>query len=340
MTESTPGGKTLVEFIHGLLHTPKPPSIPEELAEIDGLEEVHEYLLGLRTVLEEFAKGDLSGDIRLRGILAGRLKALQANLLHITWQIQQVADGDFTQRVDFMGDFSTAFNTMVKHLDTSRASLLLKEEELTRLTLALRDEVVQKGRALEALKESEASFRYMAEHDPLTGVLNRRSFYDVALMELKRSKVLGYHCGLVIFDVDHFKHFNDTHGHLEGDVALKHLTRIISSALRQGDIFARYGGEEFVALLSLADRLQGESVVERLRILVEKEPVPVKSGKVPITVSIGMAIIPPVFGELRDVPFLEEVLKHADDALYKAKADGRNRLVISPYPDGAMYGAI
>lgn len=341
MAEDAPSAtKLLVDYIHAMLHAPVPPAMPEGLADAEGLVKVHEYLLGLRQLLEDFAKGDLSGDIRLRGILAGRLKALQANLLHITWQIQQVAAGDFTQRVDFMGEFSVAFNSMVKQLDASRTGLLQKEEELTQLTMVLQDEVAQKGRALAALKESEASFRYMAEHDALTGILNRRSFYDVALMELKRAKMLGYHCALVIFDIDHFKQFNDTYGHLEGDQALKHVTNTIASGLRQGDIFARYGGEEFVCLLSLVNRPQGDVVIERLRKLIEESPVPTQHGDVSITASIGMVSIPPDFGELRDVAFLEEALSYADVALYEAKGGGRNRLVNSNYPEGALRGII
>ena len=332
--------KKLVEYIHTMLHAPEAPQVPTEISTIAGVPEAHEFLLQLRGVLDDFAKGDLSHDICLRGVLAGRLKALQANLLHITWQIQRVAAGDFTQRVDFMGDFSAAFNSMVEQLDASRTSVMQKEEELTRLTLALQDEVAQKGRALAALKESEASFRYMAEHDALTGILNRRSFEELALVELKRAKMMGYHCALALFDVDHFKKFNDTYGHIEGDRALKHVTGIIASGLRQGDIFARYGGEEFVGMLSLLNRPTGDVVIERLRKQLAKTPITTEKGDVFVTASVGMVIIPPNFGELRDVQFLKESLSYADAALYEAKESGRNRLIISSYPEGAVYGTL
>lgn len=337
MPENLLLAQSIVEHIHKMLHAPEPPSFPPEFDAVQGLSEAHAYLAELRRLLNDFAKGDLTSDIRLRGILAGRLKALQANLLHLTWQIQQVADGDFTQRVDFMGEFSTAFNSMVEQLDGALASLRRKEEELTRLTLALQDEVAQKGRALSALRESEASFRYMAEHDALTGTLNRRSFFEAAGVEMLRAKTLNYNCSIAILDIDHFKRFNDTYGHIEGDGALRHVTRTISSGLRQGDLMARYGGEEFVLLLPVADRDTAQRVIERLRKKIADTPVETQeAGPVSVTVSIGLASIPPKIGGKRDAAFLEEALKHADEALYVAKRTGRNKLIVSAYPEKTL----
>ena len=127
----------LVAFYHKMIHDPVMPEMPPEFAEVEGLADALERVSKLRNILDAFSRGDLSPDISLRGVIAGRLKALQANLLHLTWQIRQVADGDFSQRVDFMGEFSVSFNSMVEQLDA----------------------------ALTALSKSEARFRYMAEHD-------------------------------------------------------------------------------------------------------------------------------------------------------------------------------
>ncbi len=322
----------LIAHLDAMLRNPVMPEIPPELADVEGLPAIHEHFSTLRDILDAFSRGDFSPNIRLRGVIAGRLKNLQAGLLHLCWQIQQVADGDFTQRVEFLGEFATAFNSMVEQLDSALTSLRLKEEELTRLTLALQHEVRQKAEALEALSKSEARFRYMAEHDPLTGVCNRRSFYDLAVMELERARKDNQPCALIMFDLDHFKRFNDTYGHLDGDAALRQLTATIQAGLRSQDILGRYGGEEFVLLLPGVDKTTGEAVAERLRLSVASSPVDTKTaGPANITLSMGLVSVPPTGDRERKVAFLEKLLALADAALYEAKGAGRNRVGISPY---------
>ena len=321
---------SLLQHIEKMLHAPTAAEIPPEAAGNEKLRAIHDYLSGLRQILTSFAKGDFSQDILLRGVVAGRLKALQADLLHMTWQIQQVANGDFTQRVEFMGDYAKAFNSMVEQLDSALTALRDKEEELTKLTLTLQHEVQQKDEALAALSKSEARFRYMAEHDILTGVLNRRSFYDLAALELDRARRENYACSVVMLDIDHFKHFNDAHGHLEGDAALRHVTETAKEALRLGDLIGRYGGEEFVLFLPRTSLETGRSIADRLRMAIADSPVNTKCGLVPVTVSMGLAHIPAEQGKERDVPFLEKFLGLADDALYAAKKSGRNCLKIAP----------
>ncbi|MDL2210867.1 GGDEF domain-containing protein [Desulfovibrio sp. OttesenSCG-928-O18] len=331
-----PLDEIILEHIEKMLHAPSAPELPPEVADNEKLRALHDLLAGLRHILTSFAKGDLSQDILLRGVVAGKLKGLQAHLLHLTWQIQQVAAGDFTQRVEFMGDFAKAFNSMVEQLDSALTALRHKEEELTSITQALRHEVQQKDNALVALSKSEARFRYMAEHDTLTGVLNRRSFYDLAALELDIARQKQFPCNLVMLDIDHFKRFNDTYGHLEGDAALRHVTETAKAALRQEDLMGRYGGEEFVLFLPHTDLEEGKNIADRLRIAIADSPVQTKRGPVPVTVSMGLAHVPPDLGKKRDVPFLEEALGLADDALYAAKKAGRNCLMIaSPQPGTA-----
>lgn len=326
-----PQADIVLEHIEKLLSSPSVPPIPPEADDNARLHALHAQLVGLRSVLDAFAKGDLSGDIPLRGVLAGRLKALQANLLHLTWQIQQVAAGDFSQRVEFMGDYATAFNSMVEQLDTALTSLRHKEEELTKLTRALQTEVAEKAEALAALSKSEAQFKHMAEHDGLTGVLNRRSFYELASAEFQRAEENGYPCSLALIDIDFFKKINDTYGHVEGDAALRHLTATIEASLRHGGIVGRYGGEEFVVLLSGLDLETAKKVAERLRKAVEKKPLPTAKGPLAMTISIGLAHVTPEKGCAQNTAFFESVLNIADEALYAAKQAGRNCLVVAPY---------
>lgn len=324
---------TLVEYLNKCIHDPVMPEIPPELTDVEGLPALRDHVEKLRDILDAFSRGDFSSNIKLRGVIAGRLKNLQAGLLHLCWQCQQVAEGDFTQRVEFLGEFANSFNSMVEQLDSALTSLRHKEEELTRLTLALQREVGEKADALEALGKSEARFRYMAEHDALTGIYNRRSFYDLAVMELERARKESVPCALIIFDIDHFKRFNDTYGHLDGDAALRHVTGTVSHGLRDQDIFGRYGGEEFVLLLPDVGKSTGRNVAERLRNAVAASPVMTRTaGPATVTVSMGLVFVPPGGEDEVKVSHLEKYLGQADEALYQAKERGRNRLVVSPYP--------
>lgn len=317
-----------------LFHDPVVPGIPPGIADVEGLVTIHEEVGKLRDILDAFSRGDLSPEIRMRGVVAGRLKTLRAGLLHLCWQIQQVADGDFSHRVDFLGEFASSFNSMVAQLDAALTTLRRKEEELTNLTEALQNEVAQKAEALEALSKSESRFRYMAEHDPLTGVCNRRSFYDLATMDLDQARKSGVSCTLIMFDIDHFKLFNDAFGHLDGDAALRHVTQTVKAELRQEDILGRYGGEEFVVLLPGPGKRAGVRVAERLRNAVASTPVETGSGmSATITISIGLVCVPARHKGERTVSFLEKILGFADSALYEAKNSGRNRVVSSTYPN-------
>jgi len=350
-TDAQPLTNALLAYLRKLIDSPAVPELPPELAGlnasgdalgdvpgdvtdiVNGVEGLRDQLIALRDILDAFSRGDFSPEIRVRGIMAGRLKTLQANLLHLCWQIQQVADGDFSQRVEFMGEFSAAFNSMVEQLDTALTALRQKEEELTNITEALQREVRQKAEALTALSKSEARFRYMAEHDSLTGVYNRRSFYDMAVMDIERARKEGQPCVLVMFDIDHFKNFNDTYGHLEGDAALRHVTQAAKAQLREQDLFGRYGGEEFILLLPNLERKQGAAVAERVRAAVASTPVKTAVSPVTVTVSIGVVAVPPQSADEPRVDYLEKLLSHADTALYEAKGAGRNRVVVSTYPE-------
>lgn len=157
----------------------------------------------------------------------------------------------------------------------------------------------------------------MAERDALTGLYNRHKFFAILDAELKRCSRYKSKCGVLLFDVDHFKDYNDTFGHLAGDDCLRKTGRIIQQSIRETDTAARYGGEEFVALVVEADAPNTVKVAERLRKRIEaegqKEPFP--------TVSIGVAVFPD------DGQTAQELLLTADNALYTAKRMGRNRTV-------------
>jgi diguanylate cyclase (GGDEF)-like protein len=308
------------------------PEISDELLEIPALQEIDHDLRVIRECLYSFSKGDLSPEIPTRGIIPGCLKALQAHLRHLIWQVQMVEKGDFSQQVNFLGEFSEAFNSMVLQLDNTLRDLRKKEETLLILTRNLQNEVTLRNSAVEALQESELRFRHLASHDSLTGVLNRRSFMEQAARELQLAVQQETPCCIAIMDIDHFKRFNDTYGHASGDETLRHVVKVVSAGLRKYDFLGRYGGEEFVFFLGNANMDTGLKVAERLRKSLDSKPVKLEEGRVPVTASFGIA--PVIHAEIPTQPinpdnidFIRIIVDRADRALYEAKRSGRNRVV-------------
>ena len=160
--------------------------------------------------------------------------------------------------------------------------------------------------------------RIMATTDSLTKALNRHRFTELAEHEMTRSTRHNRPLSLLLFDLDHFKLVNDTHGHNVGDAVLKSFSEVMQKELRSIDMFARWGGEEFAALLPETGAEGAEKVAERLRLSMEKQVHPVAGT---VTVSIGVAIY-------RESDSLKAMVKRADDALYRAKSQGRNRVMM------------
>lgn len=324
-----------VEYLAGLLDAPKTPELPPELEGMDDLRMLSDNIIKLREHLLLIADGDLSRDLMTRGFIAGLLKKHVANLRHLTWQVEQVSLGDFTQRVDFMGEFSAAFNNMVVQLDTTLKHLRETKEDLTKLTNSLKQEIELRSTAVQALEKSKARFQYLADHDPLTGALNRRSFLQIAEGGIESARLKGRPCCVAMLDVDHFKRFNDTYGHISGDVALKQVVQVSTHALRQKDCMGRYGGEEFIFFFDDTSAETGFKVANRIREAIAQSPVEIDARSLPLTASVGVATILPEWEGVRDGTFLQKIINMADMALYRAKQEGRNRVCASTlvHPD-------
>ena len=311
-----------LEHIRKLLRDSVIPKLEGENAEDPLLAQIHEELKTIREILFAFSGGDFSPNITIRGIIPGCLKSLQAHLRHLTWQVKMVEKGDFSQKVRFLGEFSVAFNNMVEQLSNSIAELQNNEVNLLAANTKLSREVEH----MEILKESEARFKFLASHDSLTGVLNRRSFIDMVTMELVNASSLGIPCCLAMMDIDHFKNFNDTYGHLAGDEALRHVVRTLEAGLRKNDFLGRYGGEEFIIFFYGAGSKTGLKVLERLRKSLEETPVTLDIIKVPVCASFGLA--ESVIEKQTDKGYTQKLIHNADTALYAAKKAGRNRVVL------------
>ncbi len=158
--------------------------------------------------------------------------------------------------------------------------------------------------------------------DTLTKAYNRQYLYQRLPDELERSRRYGDPLCVALFDVDFFKKLNDTHGHPAGDFVLKEITRIAQEQIREVDALVRYGGEEFLILLPKTGLQGARSIAERFRKSVEDAVFPWSDRQLSVTVSVGLASLS------AEVNSDEVLLKRADDALYRAKSTGRNRVEV------------
>ena len=148
--------KNLVELLQHVLHDNNAPqSLPAEFSDQKELESLFDELLQIRCFIKAVTVGDLTGKISFKGYTAGVLKTLQANLKHLTWQTQRVAAGDFSQRLDFMGDFSAAFNSMTEQLENSSRIIKEKEIELRAINAELSKDIIERKRVEEVLRRFE-----------------------------------------------------------------------------------------------------------------------------------------------------------------------------------------
>jgi two-component system, cell cycle response regulator len=171
--------------------------------------------------------------------------------------------------------------------------------------------------------------RLLASLDPLTGIYNRGFGLNRLREEFKRSLRSGAPLGVLMFDIDHFKSINDTFGHLVGDRVIKRITGTVRTILREGDIMIRYGGEEFLLVLPAAAGSDLLKIGERIRRGIETLIISEADISINITISLGGVSWPEM-----DVQSEEELVRHADEALYKAKESGRNKVeMYSVFPN-------
>ncbi|GAB6058838.1 GGDEF domain-containing response regulator [Desulfonatronum parangueonense] len=182
-------------------------------------------------------------------------------------------------------------------------------------------------------KQIEDRLRYLATTDELTGLWNRRKFMELLHREIERARRYGHGFTLLMLDIDHFKCINDSFGHAAGDRVLEHLAGMLNSALRTPDVSGRFGGEEFAVILPETGVHGAEVIAERLRNTIAAEQVHVQGGSISYTVSIGAATF------ASDTSSADDLLKRADDALYKAKQQGRNRLVLATDREATGVGS-
>ena len=189
--------------------------------------------------------------------------------------------------------------------------------EMSKVSVEMIKALIEKDQEIDFLREQTTL-------DALTSISNLKGFYECLNREISRATRYKSPLSLIFSDIDHFKKVNDTHGHLAGDHALKTVAVCLKRELRQSDFLARYGGEEFALILAETDLDKAFLVAERLREKIALQKFVYKGISISITMSFGVASLP---ADRKLTP--EAFLKQADEALYRAKEQGRNRCCLA-----------
>ncbi len=171
------------------------------------------------------------------------------------------------------------------------------------------------------LVAAREALREQATRDHLTWLWNRSAIMDILARELAKAGRDGSAVGLIMADLDHFKQINDTHGHITGDAVLREAALRMQASLRSYDAVGRYGGEEFLIVMPGSSRTSAVHLAERLRFAINREPVRLSDRSLSFSISLGATVSVP---GLHATP--EALIRAADEALYRAKARGRNRV--------------
>ncbi len=219
----------------------------------------------------------------------------------------KVAAGDLEVDVpvgsrDEVGYLTEVFNDMVARLRQGR-------EELAAIN--------------ETLREKNVELHEISITDSLTGLYNRKHLMETLDREVGRSQRHNHTFSLLVIDIDHFKKYNDTYGHLAGDEVLSRLASVFKESIRSSDYAARYGGEEFIVMLPEIGPEQGVEAAERIRHKVAEERFGDDGESIKVTISVGVASYPESGEDA------ESVIRNADEALYEAKELGRNQVVLA-----------
>ena len=250
---------------------------------------------------------------RASGLKLGQAVSDELGGLSASMEGEQELPALRTQVLDALDRIQRHVST---HLETESRRSDSAEEEAARLKHQLRELEEETFRLRRQVEET----RQQAMRDPLTGLPNRRALEARASEELARRRRFGRPLALVVFDVDDFKRINDEFGHKAGDRALVLIGKVLSESLRETDFLARYGGEELVALLPGADRDAALKVADLMRRQVEGAGMHSHNRPVRITLSGGVAVA----GDGED---FEKLFERADQAMYQAKQQGKNRCV-------------
>ena len=246
------------------------------------------------------------------------------SLALVDWMMPGMDGTEVCRKVRERGDSRYVYIVMLtakEHRDDLVAGLDAGADDYLRKPFHP-EELRARLRAGERILKLERELRVRATHDHLTGLLNRGATLEILKRELARAARKNEIVGIILGDLDNFKEVNDTYGHLIGDEVLKEAAHRLGKRLRSYDVLGRYGGEEFLVVLPRCDEDCAQAIADRMCNSVAAAPVTTKGGDIWITVSLGFALT-----GRADPMQMEDLLTAADDALYRAKREGRNRAI-------------
>ena len=240
------------------------------------------------------------------------VKDLLQHILDVTTQL----DGDVGRHSHRLNEVQDGLR---ESLDQQPTPVVEMTQKLLDANVHLRNDLKEARTQITQKQHELETYVSEARTDILTGLQNRRSFNEEINRQFAQRQRQRITFSMLMIDVDHFKNFNDTHGHLAGDLVLRAVARMLSNTLREMDIVCRYGGEEFAVICPGSTLAQAAAGAERVRAAIEAEVITLKEGPVRVTISIGVA-------EVDETEIAEGLIQRADSALYAAKRAGRNQI--------------
>ncbi|PWB31587.1 hypothetical protein DCO48_16370 [Pseudomonas sp. SDI] len=274
------------------------------------LQQLNERLENFQSHLQEASAGHADNSSAARDLdtqLREQVDGLQSS-------VQGAADLDSLKHI-----LENRLEGLLGTMDQHQHQRDLREQEMASRLHGLAERVAHMEQEAQGYREHLEEQRQKALVDPLTGLPNRAAWSERLEQEVAEWQASGGHLLMAMLDLDHFKRINDNYGHQAGDKVLKIVASVLRKRLRPRDFIARFGGEEFVMLIPQTPMVNGFQLAEKLRAAVEACPFHFKGERVIITLSIGITAFRP--GERSEM-----VLKRADEALYRAKHQGRNRI--------------
>jgi len=280
--------RLLLDYLFDLLiknAPPEEPALPSALTNDPKYKELLTQIKDIRALSASLRNGELEHTVASRGFVLSNIKTVQTNMRQLAWQAKQITEGDYPQKVEFLGEFSETFSEMTQRLLDTTAQLIS-----------------------------------LANVDTLTKVANRLAMNRFLAFAFAEAQSNDADLCVLMLDIDHFKEVNDTFGHSAGDQVLVEVAQRIQSQTRQTDFLARYGGEEFVVVLPETSMEIAHRVCDRILKCVRATPVMCEdSVSISVTISIGVSRLQP---EDKDSA---QILSRSDVALYEAKRTGRDR---------------
>lgn len=273
--------------------------------------------ISLRIALDKESLSDMV--ISLDGVVAKLSQSLLAIIKKsdsTAEDIQKIKDELNSYKVENITDFKVAHTKLYKIAVTLETNTKTLSEELKYHN----GQVKIMGAKIQELEKELKKAKDESKEDFLTKLYNKRALNEFLHMHESSYNRMGHTFSIIFFDLDHFKKINDTYGHEAGDAVLSAFAKILKKESRGSDIIGRYGGEEFIALLADTPKEAAAVFAEKVRVQVEKTRFLFRGTAIAVNVSCGVS-------ERTEVKTLKQLLEHADAKLYKAKNDGRNRVV-------------